>query len=131
MQTTALALLLAAAAGSAQAAITFKQFPATGIACPNSDASADLISDTAALKAAAEAARNDVPVEESAANIASGQCTSLKLPYYVTRTKQANGEAAGLLSFAWDAASETIYYCTAQGLFSTSGNGYPDSCKRI
>lgn len=78
--TAALAALFAAAA---QAAITFEQFPATGITCPNSDASGQLTSDTAALKAAAEAAKDGEPYEQSASNIASGACSSLKLPYFI------------------------------------------------
>lgn len=78
--TAALAALFAAAA---QAAITFEQFPATGITCPNSDASGQLTSDTATLKAAAEAAKDGEPYEQSASNIASGQCSSLKLPYFI------------------------------------------------
>ncbi|KKY15578.1 hypothetical protein UCDDS831_g07543 [Diplodia seriata] len=129
MKTTAAALLLAAS--TAHAAITFENFPATGVACPNSDASADLTSDTASLQAAAEAARNDEPFEQSAANIASGQCASLKLPYLITTTDQANGEPAGSLSFAWDEESETVYYCGVQGLYSTNGSGYPDSCEQL
>ncbi|KAL1623986.1 hypothetical protein SLS56_008038 [Neofusicoccum ribis] len=129
MKTTFAAILFAAAGASA--AITFEQFPATGVACPNSDASANLESLTADLKASAEAARNDTPYEQSAANIASGKCSSLKLPYFITTAKQTNGEPAGSLSFAWDKDAEKIYYCGAQGLYSTNGSGYPDGCTEI
>ncbi|KAB2580970.1 hypothetical protein BFW01_g6926 [Lasiodiplodia theobromae] len=129
MKTTAALVILSAAA--AQAAITFEQFPAKGVTCPNSDASGQLTSDTAALKAAAEAAKDGKPYEQSASNISSGACSSLKLPYFITTTNQANGEPAANLSFAWDEANETIYYCGAQGLFSTNGSGYPDSCDQL
>ncbi|KAK7710566.1 hypothetical protein SLS57_008333 [Botryosphaeria dothidea] len=132
MKTTSIALIFAAAAAAQQADIKYEQFPATGIACPNSDASGNLISNTADLKAAALAARNKTPIESSAANISSGKCSGLRgVPYYSTEAYQTNGELAGSLSFAYDEASQTIYYCLAQGLYSTNGSGYPDSCEAI
>lgn len=79
MKTTSLALIFAAAAVAQQADIKYEQFPATGIACPNSDASGNLISNTADLKAAALAARNKTPIESSAANISSGKCSGLRV----------------------------------------------------
>ncbi|EKG10496.1 hypothetical protein MPH_12354 [Macrophomina phaseolina MS6] len=130
MKTAALALLLAAAASAQQATIKFELFPATGVACPNQDASGNVTSITADLKAVAVAARNKTPVDKSASNVSSGKCTKMRsIPYYVTRSYQTNGEPAGDVYFAYDEKNSTIYFCRATGPFSTNGSGYPDNCE--
>ncbi|RYP07546.1 hypothetical protein DL764_002423 [Monosporascus ibericus] len=62
-------------------------------------------------------------IDPSASNVASGKCTSLRIPYY-----NVSDGAFGLVAFAYDEASDTYYYCLGQGAITSDSGGYPSLC---
>ncbi|KAJ5053962.1 uncharacterized protein L3040_000251 [Drepanopeziza brunnea f. sp. 'multigermtubi'] len=75
------------------------------------------------LKALVVGVDKSTPFEESAANIASGRCVRMRLPYYLVGL----GKGASTLGFAYDEANELYEYCFAQTV-DLNGDRWPDAC---
>ncbi|KKY32961.1 hypothetical protein UCDDA912_g07081 [Diaporthe ampelina] len=96
------------ALGAVASAQTLTGFPSS-ITCLKNDGTNGDVS-RAEIESAVVGPQGDV-TEESAANTASGHCTSLSgIPLYYTGV----GDIAGV-SYAYDKATDTYTFCLAQG----------------
>ncbi|KAH7385122.1 hypothetical protein BKA64DRAFT_712243 [Cadophora sp. MPI-SDFR-AT-0126] len=105
---------------SSAAAVTFKAFPSQ-VTCELSSGGPATFT-TAELEAIASAGISGTPFESSAANTASGRCSSLQLPYY----SSGLGKGAGQLYYVYDSKADVIEFCTADTPIVTEP--YPVTC---